>query len=258
MAGQPEQQLAQLQLLLSAVHRTRTALPRLVSTLTSPSAADRTTLYRTAHQECHAAIAALQDQLDLNAHSLEHADQVAREDPPVDPLPPRPRPRTSTPHASWDQVQDILQTTTTTKQRRIGTTSSPQQLPVPTSPADLDALLKAITTHYHPRVHVHIRTTGHHPPPLPPRQLEFTLRGVLRARIELRWADDGCQADYVTCHSLMEDPKPSHVDSQFALFRSLSNEAINIIDQSRRSRRTAAVRSLEEVLVFLSDPPLPF
>lgn len=204
MAGQPEQQLAQLQLLLSAVHRTRSALPRLVSTLSSSSGGDRTTLYRTAHQECHAAIAALQDQLDLNAQSLEHADHVALEEPPVDPLPPRPRPRTSTTHASWDQVQDILQTTTTTtKQRpRIGTTYSPQQqqLPVPTTQADLDALLKAITTHYHPRVHVHIRT---------PRQLEFTLRGVLRARIELRWEDDdGCQADYVACYSLMEDVRP--------------------------------------------------
>lgn len=202
-----EQQLAQLTVLLSAVHRTRTALPRLVSTLTSSSSSssggDRTSLYRTAHQECHAAITQLQDQLDLNALTLQHADQLAREHPPVDPLLllPPPRPASST-HAPWDKVGHILQTTTTnTKQPRRR--SPPPPIPVPTTPADLEALIKAITEHYNARVH--IRSIGS-------RQLEFTLRGVMRARISLRWEDDddsACQADYVTCYSLMEDVRPS-------------------------------------------------
>ena len=204
----PEQQLAQLQLLLSAVHRTRTALPRLVSTVTSSSsstAGDRTTLYRTAHQECHAAITALQDQLDLNAHALdEHADH------PVDPLHlPPPSRRLVPTAASWDQVRDILQTTSTTpKQGRRRSPHPPPPLPIPTTPANLEALIKAITQHYYDPRRVHIRTTGR----VPPRQLELTLRGVLRAHISLRWEEEdgagGCQADYVTCYSLMEDVRP--------------------------------------------------
>ena len=204
----PEQQLAQLQLLLSAVHRTRTALPRLVSTVTSSSSSssggDRTTLYRTAHQECHAAITALQDQLDLNAHALdEHADL------PVDPLHlPPPSRRLIPTAASWDQVRDILQTTSTTPKQGRRRSPPPPPLPIPTTPANLEALIKAITQHYYDPRRVHIRTTGR----VPPRQLELTLRGVLRAHISLRWeeedGDGGCQADYVACYSLMEDVRP--------------------------------------------------
>lgn len=214
MAGQTqeqEQQLAQLNVLLSAVHRTRTALPRLVSTVSSSSSSgDRTALYRTAHQECHAAITALQDQLDQNARTLDHADQLVSLDPlPLPPPPPPPPIPTSNPTASWDQVQDILQTAKTKHRHHHRYPPPPPQtqLPIPTTPADLDALLKAITTHYHPRVR--IRSIGS-------RQLEFTLRGVLRARISLRWEEDeddhtGCQADYVACYSLIEDVRSAFI-----------------------------------------------
>ncbi|GAA5864414.1 hypothetical protein JCM3774_002783 [Rhodotorula dairenensis] len=293
----PEQQLAALQATLAQVHRTRAALPALVAAVLTPTAAANLSpaaQYRTAAQECHAAIRALADQLEAVQPVLDDAELSAARDPAdivaKSPQQQRRRPQGATApkpeqdRATWAQVGDILSTPglhrTGAAARTTTTTNRPFEAkhPVPTSPDDLDALLKNISDRY-PRVQVvpHCRTAG------PVRRLDLTLRGVLRAEISLRWERDAenepsrCEAEFVACYSLKEE-KPAYVESQFALFRSLSNQAMAIIDRCRvrsaaaaavaestgdaphsaTTTTTAAAHSLEEVLVFLSDPPLPF
>ncbi|GAA5988889.1 hypothetical protein JCM10908_006212 [Rhodotorula pacifica] len=284
-----EHKLATLESILSTLERTRASLPSLIRTvlpspptqdlaqLQSTAAADRAVQYRAASSECNSAIRALSDQLEAIEPILSEADQSAEKDQSdilVRPSTAAARRRAraagkgDTNGASWDKVGEILaagggaSSTRATSSGRGRSVAFEVQHPVPSSPAQLNDLLATWSTS-HPRVRVQItRTRTRAAQEEQPVELGLTLRGVMRARIALRWEEDsGCEAEYVACYSLKEDEKPLYVDSQFSLFRSLSNRAMAIIDQRRRARAGTAVEpvhSLEEVLAFLSDPPLPF
>lgn len=224
-----EQQLARLQAALAQVHRTRAALPALVAAVLTPSAnaAPAAVQYRTAAQECHAAIRSLADQLESVQPVLDDAEKSASRDPAdivsrLPPPPPQKHPKQD--RATWAHVGDILtgglHTAGLAPAATVTRPFEPQH-PVPANPADIDALVRAITDRY-PRVRIDVhRARG--PAAAqdgPVRRLDLTLRGLLRARISLRWERDShhkddddddtgqdgrYEADYVACYSLKEE-----------------------------------------------------
>ncbi|GAA5940074.1 hypothetical protein JCM3775_003270 [Rhodotorula graminis] len=274
--------LASLDALLATLSRTRSSLPALLTAVsTSHSAAphDRTAIYRAASTECSNAITALAHHLDSLEAVLQDAEDSARRDPAGivlrskhDPAAPQPQPRpgpTAQPehddnNKPWAALGDILHggvaTTTTTRKGKARAPYVPQLDP-PTSPDELVALARAFEAQ-HPRVRVRVGDGGKGRSTRRPRTLEVVVAGVMRAVVGLRWEErEGttvCEADWVMCHGLAEE-KPPFLPSQFSLFQSITNDATEVIDQAR-VRRVAgeSAASVEEVLAFLSDPPLPF
>ncbi|GAA5847134.1 hypothetical protein JCM9279_002702 [Rhodotorula babjevae] len=284
----PPGQLASLTALLATLSRTRASLPALltaVSTSAAHSPHDRTALYRAASTECSTAVRALADHLDKLEAVLQHAEDSASRDPagivvrakqPQHAPPPPPPPAAEHDEKKpWAALGDILlggveattpTSPTTTAEGKARAPYTPQLGP-PTSPDSLVALART-WEEQHPRVRVRVGQSGRGRGARP-RRLEVVLEGVMRAAVGLRWeerAGDGgeegevCEADWVACHGLAEDRAP-FLPSQYSLFQSLTNDATELVDRARVRRaagQSAAGASVEEVLAFLSDPPLPF
>ncbi|GAA5904981.1 hypothetical protein JCM8208_007650 [Rhodotorula glutinis] len=274
------QHLTQLESLLVTLSRTRSSLPALLAAVSTSHAAsphDRTTVYRAASTECSSAVRALGDELDALEQVLRDAEDSASRDstgivvvrsskrpraaPATPPAPPR-----AAEHADekpWVALGEILHggvdattTTPTAAASRKGKARAPYtpQLDPPTSPDELVALAHTWEAQY-PRVRVRVGEKGRGGRA---RKLEVVLEGVMRATVGLRWEGEACEADWVTCHGLAED-KPPFLPSQFSLFQSLTDDATDLVDQARARRAQGeAATSVEEVLAFLSDPPLPF
>ncbi|GAA6054433.1 hypothetical protein JCM3770_007214 [Rhodotorula araucariae] len=262
-----EQKIASLTALLAALSRTRSSLPTLLSAVSSSasgSLADRTQIYRAASAECSTAVRTLGAQLEALEDVLRAAEASEQRDSTgivVRPLAPaRVERKAFDAGKPWAELGDILAGGAESRYRKgKGREVFTPQLDPPASAQDLaDFALK--WQERYPRVRVQVVGGT----ALEPRELRVVLSGVLRASIALRWEDRHggggrtCDADFVICHGLMED-KPAYLPSQFTLFTSLTNDAMNIVNRCRaRKAAGKAAASVEEVLAFLSAPPLPF
>lgn len=221
-ATTPQQKLAALEAILATVSRTRSSLPALVKTvlpdsplpLVPQSATDRATAYRTASTECHAAIRVLADQLEAVEVILAETDQSEQRDRtdivvrPVaanDDGEPRKKQVADENKPTWTRVGEILAAGGTTAQLRASEPYKPVHA-VPTTSEELEGLLEHWNeAHQRVRIVVTQRQAGR------PTELQLTLRGVLRARVALRWVTgnsegaDRCEADYITCYALKEE-----------------------------------------------------
>ncbi|SCV73377.1 BQ2448_7303 [Microbotryum intermedium] len=102
-------------------------------------------------------------------------------------------------------------------------------------------------------------------------EIKVVLRAVMKAYVSIHWetsttsgGEDGTiaspQVERVACFGLNET-KSSYLASQFVLFQNLTRTAMELIEQARSSPIEPASGSqsdLEQVLTFLTDPPLPF
>lgn len=235
-AQSPAQQAQALEQLLATIGRTRQALPALVRTVLPPASvgqppapADRAAQYRAASHECHAAVRTLAEQLQAAEATLNGTAESEKRDP--NDIVVRPAAATtvrapaqeqtqtdgaSKTQLSWDKVGEILaaggRATPSSGHPRGGSPSQEpfvSQHPVPESPEQLEQLLSA-WNNTHARANVRTGRTRRGRPV----ELLFTLKGVLRARISLRWGSgEGreadrpgrCEADYVVCYGLREE-----------------------------------------------------
>ncbi|GAA5901001.1 hypothetical protein JCM6882_005998 [Rhodosporidiobolus microsporus] len=260
----PQDQAAALHSILTTLDRTRASLPSLLaSSLSGPSSTpdDRAQAYRTASHECWASIKALAEQLD----AIEPVLQAAEASEAADARGVVVKPRERKVENAWEQLGAILSDKggVAAGAGGKGKAKAPfqPQFDPPSEPEELEDLVRK-WEEAHPRVRVHVvgAEDGKEA-----SELRVTVRGVLRAVVVLRWEDreDGLGrevgVDLVSCYSLKEE-KPPHLPSQYSLFQSLTNSAMLSIDRSRtrRAREGGGEYAVEEVLAFLSDPPLPF
>ncbi|BGO94387.1 hypothetical protein NBRC10512_002085 [Rhodotorula toruloides] len=263
LAQSPEQHLAQLSSALSTLTRTRQAIPSLVASVSAPLAPlDRANLYRSASAECHAAIKQLAEELNRLEDVLKVAEESERKDPQgivVRPVSKREQPTAVKGADPWQRVGEILGGAAGSADAKgKGRQSYRPRFDVPSSPQALADLARRWQAEY-PRVRIELVGTAN----AEQRQMTVTLRGVLRAVVKLRWEGReqdlrACETDWVCVYSLKED-RPPYLPSCFSLFQSLTNDATDIIDRCRQRRAEGErVASVEELLAFLSDPPLPF
>ncbi|BGP00570.1 hypothetical protein RTBOTA2_004848 [Rhodotorula toruloides] len=263
LAQSPEQHLAQLSSALSTLSRTRQAVPSLVASVSAPLAPlDRANFYRSASGECHAAIKQLAEELNQLEDVLKEAEESERKDPKgiiVRPVSKRDRPTATKGADPWERVGEILGGAAASADvKGKGKQPYRPRFDIPSSPQALADLAQRWQAD-HPRVRIELAGAAS----AEQRRMTVRLRGVLRAVVELRWeAQDAgsrsCAADWVCVYSLKED-RPPYLPSRFSLFQSLTNDAMDILDRCRQRRAEGErVASVEELLAFLSDPPLPF
>ncbi|GAA5972170.1 hypothetical protein JCM21900_003693 [Sporobolomyces salmonicolor] len=251
-------QIASLDSLLAALSRTRASIPALLRTfaeLPSSPAVDRPTLYRSAAQECSSSIRSLAEALDNLEPVLQAAEASERDDPAGVVV----RKRERTGRQTWEHVAEILGGRVVAG--KVGGTQKgayENQLLPPTSREELVDFVRRWES---ARPRVKVRVLPNHDEDV--AELQLVLKGVMRATLVLHWADrdDGepgrtPQVELIACFGLKEE-KPPYLPSQFTLFQSISNSAMDIIDRALR-RQDHATSNLEETLAFLSDPPLPF
>ncbi|GAA5821743.1 hypothetical protein JCM11251_001002 [Rhodosporidiobolus azoricus] len=260
----PQDRIASLQAALTSLDRTRASLPSLLaSSLSGPSSSsdDRAQAYRTASNECWASIKALVEQLDAIEPVLQAAEASEAKDAKGVGVKPREK-RVENP---WERVGGILSDggASSSGAGAKGKAREPfrPQFDPPSEPEELQDLVQK-WEEQHPRVKIRLvgAEAGKEA-----REMRFTLRGVMKTVVVLRWEDreDGLGrevgVDLVACFSLKED-KPPHLPSQFSLFQSLTNAAMLLVDRARlrRAKDGGGEYAVEEVLAFLSDPPLPF
>ncbi|GAA5901842.1 hypothetical protein JCM5296_002087 [Sporobolomyces johnsonii] len=253
-----DDQIASLDSLLATLARTRSSIPSLLRTfadLASSPALDRPTIYRAASQECSNSIRLLAEELD-NLEPILHAAEASEKDDPAGIVVSK---RERTARQAWDQLAELLDGRGHKgKAKEQHNEAYQNQLEPPTSSEELVDFVKRWEI-AHPRVKVRVLPNTDENVD----ELQLVLKGVMRATLVLRWAerDDGepsrsAQVELVSCCSLKEE-KPPYLPSQFTLFQSISNSAMDIIDRALR-RPGNATSNLEEILAFLSDPPLPF
>ncbi|ORY77561.1 hypothetical protein BCR35DRAFT_305293 [Leucosporidium creatinivorum] len=102
-----------------------------------------------------------------------------------------------------------------------------------------------------------------------PHQLVLLLKGVMRCVLSLEWeGDEGmsrcCMVERVACFGLKEEKAP-YLPSQYSLFNGVTAAAMEVVEKGLMRRERQAEKgekeegsNLEELLAFLSDPPLPF
>ncbi|BGP34559.1 hypothetical protein JCM10296v2_006381 [Rhodotorula toruloides] len=263
LAQSPEQHLAQLSNALSILSRTRQAVPSLVAAVSAPlSPLDRANFYRTASAECHAAIKQLAEELNKLEDVLKEAEESERKDAKgivVRPLSKRERLPAAKGADPWQRVEEILGGAARSADAKgKGRQPYRPRFDVPPSPQALAHFARQWQAD-HPRVRIELTGAAD----AEQRQMTVTLRGILRAVVKLRWEGHdararSCEADWVCVYSLTEDRLP-YLPSRFSLFQSLTNDAMDILDRCRQRRAEGErVASVEQLLAFLSDPPLPF
>ncbi|GAA6008003.1 hypothetical protein JCM10207_006994 [Rhodosporidiobolus poonsookiae] len=273
----PTPSLTALHAVLPQLDTVRLSLPSLLRALSAPSASSsadpdaRAHAYRTAVHHCTASIAALAAALDKASPALAEAEDSERRDGQAGVV-LRPRKRAAGPPAGretaggpalGERLAAVLGdgSSTSARDRRPKWTRR-----FPPSPADrraLEALVNSVAGAGRKGTRAELYpTAGEGQGEV--REVRVEVSGVMRARVGIRWSEDSAGrrsagAEVVVCHGLRED-KPPHVPSQYALFRGLTDEAMGIIDQARarRARNGGEDDSVEEVLAFLVDPPLPF
>ncbi|GAA5947712.1 hypothetical protein JCM10213_002087 [Rhodosporidiobolus nylandii] len=259
----PEDPATSLHALLDLIDRCRSSLPATVaaSLAAVASPADRAQQYRTTSNECWATIRSLGEQFDALEPVLSAAEASGALSPNGVVVLPRERKAGN----AWEQLGAVLGGSEGGRggAGSKGKAKEPfkRQFEPPTSPEELaDFVQKWEATR--PRVRLKLVGTGSE---AEPREMRVTLRGVMRATVVLRWQEgaDGRRAigvDLVNCCGLSES-KPPYLPSQFSLFQTLTNSAMLLVDRARirRARADGECESIvEEVLTFLSDPPLPF
>ncbi|KDE05226.1 hypothetical protein MVLG_04362 [Microbotryum lychnidis-dioicae p1A1 Lamole] len=102
-------------------------------------------------------------------------------------------------------------------------------------------------------------------------EIKFVLRSVMKAYISIHWQtptksdDQGDpiaipQVERVACFGLNET-KSSYLASQYVLFQNLTRTAMGLIEGTRSTFGepvSGTQTDLEQVLTFLTNPPLPF
>ncbi|BGP19216.1 hypothetical protein JCM10213v2_007303 [Rhodosporidiobolus nylandii] len=232
----PEDPATSLHALLDLIDRCRSSLPATVaaSLAAVASPADRAQQYRTTSNECWATIRSLGEQFDALEPVLSAAEASGALSPNGVVVLPRERKAGN----AWEQLGAVLGGSEGGRggAGSKGKAKEPfkRQFEPPTSPEELaDFVQKWEATR--PRVRLKLVGTGSE---AEPREMRVTLRGVMRATV-----------------------KPPYLPSQFSLFQTLTNSAMLLVDRARirRARADGECESIvEEVLTFLSDPPLPF
>ncbi|GAA6061560.1 hypothetical protein JCM10212_001092 [Sporobolomyces blumeae] len=280
-------QLAQLRALLPLVDQTRLALPRVVSSVSHPAASLSTstsasaatpaaapitalaaTDYRAASAHCAASIQLLVEHLEAVDDVLDRARASFERDSSGVDLDFEQRERVvvdEEPTNVWHAVGEILGNegdgAAESNSREASSRPTGGQLPSP--PASKRELVEYLERweSSHARVRARTRPTteadGQH--------VEVVVKGVMRSNLVVRWEERAQQkgegskvamVEWVSCLSIKEN-NPLHRPSQFTLFQNLTNSAMNLVDRSRQ-RSPELVSNLEEILTFVSDPPLPF
>ncbi|KAM0752455.1 hypothetical protein T439DRAFT_208625 [Meredithblackwellia eburnea MCA 4105] len=256
---------------LSALDRARQSLPSLLRSFAIPTASsnERATIYRDRSNEAWNSIKALSDQLKSIQNILDSCDQSERDDAVgiVD------KPRENRSAVSWARLGDILGNTgagsngsASSGKRKVGGIDWDQrafspQLKTPLNPGDLDEIVKQWTAE-RPRVTIELNPSDSGKEQ---RELKLVLKGTMKAVCMLHWSEVGStgvrsvQVERVACFSLKED-KSSYLQSQFSLFQSITNKAMEVIGASliRTESAQTPISNVEEVLNLLSNPPLPF
>ncbi|GAA5829010.1 hypothetical protein JCM3766R1_003902 [Sporobolomyces carnicolor] len=243
-------QIRELESCLPLIEAARTSVPSLVASVSpSPSSApahlDLATVYRLASTECELAIKSLSDRLEAIEATLVRAEHSLELDPNGIVPPARHDP------SPFERIGDLLGPA----RGIMSDQAFHPLLDPPKSSAELDTFLATWHAN-HPTVRLarRRRRDGH---PDNVEHVDMTLRGVLKATIVARWEEPTlAMVEIAACSSLKED-NPLYRPSRYSLFQELTNSVMSIIDKSltRPEERTS---NLEEVLTFLSNPPLPF
>ncbi|GAA5995220.1 hypothetical protein JCM5350_005807 [Sporobolomyces pararoseus] len=248
-------QIQQLESLLPLIESTRSSLPSLVSSLSPPTTSphsplDLATLYKLASTQCQQTINLLSEQLEKVETTLDLAEESFKKDQngvvvvkqgvkDKDP---------------WQRIGETL--TGTSRTRSKGNQVFEPRLEAPKSKQELVQFLKTWETS-HPRVTFDpVRGTegGNEEQET---TIEVKLKGVMRAVIVVRWENSSlAMVELAACFSLKEN-NTLYRPSRFSLFQELTNSLMSLIDKSQ-SRPGDQTSNLEEVLTFLSNPPLPF
>ncbi|GAA6038318.1 hypothetical protein JCM8097_003941 [Rhodosporidiobolus ruineniae] len=255
-------QIATLQSLLASLDRTRSSLPSLLTAslhLPAASPSDRAQLYRTASTECTAALRALSDALQSAQPVLDAAEASDKRDSSGVVVRPREKRREGN---AWETVATVLGESRVQGNGK-GKSREPfkPQFDPPTSLAEVAVLVRR-WGEQHPRVQLQLVGAAERGGP---REVRVRVRGLMQAVVALRWEkrregeERVCVPELVVCHSLKEK-KPPHLPSQFTLFQQLTNTSMALVDRQRalRAAGKGGETALEEVLAFLSNPPLPF
>ncbi|GAA6014108.1 hypothetical protein JCM11491_004107 [Sporobolomyces phaffii] len=242
-------QIRQLESVLPLIKSARESLPSLVSSIARPAPTsphlDLATLYRLASAHCEHSIAALGEALHAIEQTLAHAELSFATDPKDVVL------GDSRDRNPWERVGDILQGSTTAS-RASSKPFEPTSEP-PHTTEQLEHFLKTWAAH-HPRVTLELLPRSGTEGDV--ERINLTLKGVMKATLVIRWERGAAVVQLAACSSLKEN-NPLYRPSRFTLFQDLTNSCMNLIDKSR-SRSGETTSNLEEVLTFLSNPPLPF
>ncbi|GAA5929495.1 uncharacterized protein JCM15063_004166 [Sporobolomyces koalae] len=246
----------QLESLLPLIQATRSSLPALIASLSTSTSSpgpplDLATLYRLASTQCEQSIKSLTERLQTLESVLDQAEASYEQNPVEVAVADHPK------RDAWQEVGDVLAGTTDSKAKKAGVPFQPTCEP-PTTNEQLVEFLNRWET-LHPRVKLSLEI---HPTEVDVAELELVLRGVMRVALVLRWQDidePGAQTlvvELAACSALKER-NPLYRPSQFSLFQDLTNSTMSLIDKSV-TRSGPSTSNFEEVLTFLSDPPLPF
>ncbi|GAA5972434.1 hypothetical protein JCM11641_001844 [Rhodosporidiobolus odoratus] len=260
-----EAQIASLHAVLTSLDRCRSSLPTLLQSISHPFASpdSRAQLYRTASHECTNSLRSLGEQLD----SVETVLQATSASEAASSKGIVLKPRQRKPVDAWEQVGGILDLdgkgSGGSDREGKGREPYERQFASPTSPAELAELAEKWEG-THSRVSVRlVGAGGSGGGEL--REMRLTLRGVMRAIVAFRWTDGDegpgrrIEVDLVSSFGLKEETPP-YLPSRYSLFQHITNEAMTLVDRARIRRAQGAKDEsvVEEVMAFLSDPPLPF
>ncbi|KAL8276199.1 hypothetical protein RQP46_011411 [Phenoliferia psychrophenolica] len=259
----PEAQIASLRSVLSTLDRTQGSLPSLLRSFAVPttSSSERASIYRERANEAWSSIKALSDDLAGVQAILDRCDASEQ----LDQVGIVVKPREVSAGAQWARLADVLGGGTASashKGKEKATDAFVPQLGSPATPHELAELVRRWSED-HPRVTVELDSKDGGGKEQ--SELRITLRGTMRAVAMLHWSDwDGggrcVLVERVACFGLKEEGKSSYLQSQHSLFQSISGSAMELISRSLRRLETAdtPTSNVEEVLSFLSNPPLPF
>ncbi|GAA5949330.1 hypothetical protein JCM3765_003373 [Sporobolomyces pararoseus] len=244
-------QIHQLESLLPLIQSTRSSLPSLVSSLSpptpSPHALDLATLYRLASTRCEQSIKSLSEQLEKVEKTLDLAEESFKKDQKgvvVKELGKDKDP--------WQRIGEILAGSNRTGSK--GNQVFEPRLQAPKSRQELVQFLKTWETN-HSRVTLDLKRGAEGDNDA--ETIEMRLKGVMRAIIVVRWENSSlAMVELAACFSLKEN-NPLYRPSRFSLFQELTNSVMSLIDKSQ-ARTGDRISNVEEILTFLSNPPLPF